>query len=200
MGNAEDKAEQILATARMDMENRGGGKLDHLLIQNELDNLSDEEKREVEDILFKKIEQEGYDYSGMLESDDLTESEKFVSEFSRFTDKPVTFQKRNVSMVESFVKNFTLNELGGVGTSTRHDNGWQTVRYHDTDVFKYNPSTKTLILNNGGWMTNTTKKRMNQAMKEYGIEGDVYQKNYEWFLRLNGQVYDFKQDTLEVKV
>jgi hypothetical protein len=37
----------------------------------------------------------------------------------------------------------------------------------------------------GGWQSNTTKSRLNAILSEHGIAGEgVYQKNYEWFVRL----------------
>jgi len=62
------KADEILTTAIMDMENRGGSKLDFLLIQNELGDLPKSERDKVEKELFDKIEKDGYDYSGYQES------------------------------------------------------------------------------------------------------------------------------------
>jgi len=37
----------------------------------------------------------------------------------------------------------------------------------------------------GGWQSNTTKSRLNAILSEHGIAGEgVFQKNYEWFIRL----------------
>ena len=37
----------------------------------------------------------------------------------------------------------------------------------------------------GGWQSNTTKSRLNANLSEHGIAGEgVYQKNFEWFIRL----------------
>jgi len=37
----------------------------------------------------------------------------------------------------------------------------------------------------GGWQSNTTKSRLNAILTEHGIAGEgVFQKNYEWFVRL----------------
>lgn len=62
------KADDILTTAIMDMENRDGKKLDYLLIQNELGDLPKGERDKVEKELFDKINTLGYDYSGFQES------------------------------------------------------------------------------------------------------------------------------------
>jgi len=40
-------------------------------------------------------------------------------------------------------------------------------------------------LYDGGWQSNTTKSRLNAILSEHGIAGEgVYQKNFEWFIRL----------------
>ena len=40
-------------------------------------------------------------------------------------------------------------------------------------------------LYDGGWQSNTTKSRLNAILDEHGIAGEgVFQKNYEWFIRL----------------
>ena len=37
----------------------------------------------------------------------------------------------------------------------------------------------------GGWQSNTTKSRLNAILSEHGIGGEcVFQKNFEWFIRL----------------
>lgn len=41
------------------------------------------------------------------------------------------------------------------------DEGYTNVVYHETAVVKFNA--EKIILNSGGWRTNTTKLRMNQA-------------------------------------
>ena len=40
-------------------------------------------------------------------------------------------------------------------------------------------------LYDGGWQSVTTKSRLNAILTEHGIAGEgVYQKNYQWFIRL----------------
>ena len=41
-------------------------------------------------------------------------------------------------------------------------------------------------LYDGGWQTATTKSRLNAVLSENGLPGEsVFQKNYEWFVRLS---------------
>lgn len=68
------------------------------------------------------------------------------------------------------------------GRSTRlqmRDNGEIAVRYHETDVLTYCPD-GTIVLNSGGWMTVTTKARIN----EYLPSGwTLYQDKGVWYLQ-----------------
>lgn len=58
-------------------------------------------------------------------------------------------------------------EVRGVATSVYEDQGDICIRYHATEVVRFNG--KRIILNGGGWRTNTTKTRMNQAANQYGL-------------------------------
>lgn len=55
------------------------------------------------------------------------------------------------------------------------------VRYHQTVVWRQHPNGR-VTLNSGGWRTNTTKTRINQAFRQYGYPYQVVQKNFEWFV------------------
>ena len=67
-------------------------------------------------------------------------------------------------------------------TSIRTENGFTSIRYHATDVIQFNDNQ--IILNNGGWMTATTKARINQASDDYGLGIGIAQRNFEWFVML----------------
>ena len=42
-----------------------------------------------------------------------------------------------------------------------------------------------LKLNDGGYQSKTTKSRLNVILTKYGVDGEsVFQKNFEWFIRL----------------
>ena len=65
------------------------------------------------------------------------------------------------------------------------------VTYHDTDVVTFNHAEVTL--NTGGYFTSTTKKRMNQSSDEFSLGFAVFQKNFEFFVRIqNGDVIPFE--------
>ena len=50
------------------------------------------------------------------------------------------------------------------------------LRHHDTDIIIFQPNT--IILNNGGWPSRTTKSRMN----EFLVNWMVFQKNFDWYI------------------
>ena len=56
------------------------------------------------------------------------------------------------------------SRIGRTATSIYTENGFTSVRYHSTEVVKFNH--EKIILNTGGWHTFTTKTRMNQASRQ----------------------------------
>jgi len=92
-------------------------------------------------------------------------------------------------------------EVKGIATSIRDEDGWIVVRYHNTDVVKFNADK--VILNSGGWQTVTTKVRMNQAANQFGLGYYVYQKNHIWYVNTqtvgpNFQLTRFFEDGMEI--
>jgi hypothetical protein len=66
--------------------------------------------------------------------------------------------------------------------------GRKTVTYHNTDVVTVEAD-GTVTLNNGGWKSNTTKLRMNQASRQFGLGFGVYQRDFEWFVSFKNPAY-----------
>lgn len=86
--------------------------------------------------------------------------------------------------------------IGKVATSIFTDGDTTKIIYHSTAVVSFND--KKIILNTGGWNTNTTKVRMNQASNTFGLGFQVYQKNYAWLVAYKGVVIPFDGDTLQL--
>ena len=63
-----------------------------------------------------------------------------------------------------------------------YKDGSKAIRYHLTDIVKFNDGI--LTLDNGGWKTRTTKDRLNHYKDYFGKIGAgwISQKNYEWFI------------------
>lgn len=72
--------------------------------------------------------------------------------------------------------------------ATRISDGprYVTARYHNTDIITIDKVSDTVILNSGGYRTLTTKKRMNEVMEDFGISVRVFQRKYDWFVRVSG--------------
>ena len=69
------------------------------------------------------------------------------------------------------------------------------VYLHDHHIASYYHDSGELLIANAGWKTNTTKSRLNVLIQfvHGGLSG-LYQKNFEWFLRLplqSGDTQDF---------
>ena len=59
-----------------------------------------------------------------------------------------------------------------------------TVRLYATNVVSFfTGDSPAVVLNSGGWRTTTTKSRMNQASNQYDLGYQVYQHNFQWFVR-----------------
>lgn len=88
-------------------------------------------------------------------------------------------------------------EVGRHKTTVYNDGTHTCVKYHQTDVVKFNE--KEIILDTGGWFTATTKKRMNQASNQFGLGYHVSQMNYGWYCTFDdGPALKFNGNTLEI--
>lgn len=74
--------------------------------------------------------------------------------------------------------------IGTVGTKIIKDEGFTMVRYHETDVVKFNDTF--IMLRNDGWKTNTTKTRINQAANQFGLGFRLAQVKGDWIITQHG--------------
>ena len=75
---------------------------------------------------------------------------------------------------------------GGVCTGIFEDaDRYTCVKYHKTTVVRFNPFE--IILDSGGWMTVTTKRRMNQASREFNLGYNVFAVRGEWYIVFKDQ-------------
>lgn len=52
-----------------------------------------------------------------------------------------------------------------------------------------------ITLDSGGWRTVTTKRKMNQAARQFGLGYSVYQRDFKWFVDLpNGETVPFEDN------
>ena len=89
------------------------------------------------------------------------------------------------------------HKVGKTATTVKTVDGITTVRYHATDVVRFDATT--IKLDTGGWTTATTKTRMNQTSAQFGLGYSVYQKFGMWFVKINGKIVKFDGDVVELK-
>lgn len=82
----------------------------------------------------------------------------------------------------------------GVATKVEQIADLLKIKYHNTVVVEASDSH--IILRTGGWKTNTTKTRMNQASNQFELGYQVYQKNFDWFVTYKGETHEFNGNNL----
>jgi len=102
-------------------------------------------------------------------------------------DKPKASSERHQEMSDMMGGKDRKAVKGKVGTFLqKKDGGSIAVEYRGTEVARVSPNGDTWI-NSGGWMTNTTKARINE-----NTDVKVNQKAGKWFVTANGKTHDFK--------
>jgi len=82
-----------------------------------------------------------------------------------------------------------MNKLSNYATTVGYKNGNTTVTYHSTPIVEFDH--ECIILRTGGWKSVTTKRKMNQAARQFDLGYSVMQKDHAWFVR-----YDFSHQGL----
>ena len=82
------------------------------------------------------------------------------------------------------------NTIGSHKTCVVNDNNQLLVAYHSTIVVKVIDN-KYTILKSGGWLTNTTKRRMNEASDAFRLNYRVFQKGWAWFVETPEGTFDY---------
>ena len=78
-------------------------------------------------------------------------------------------------------------------TVVPEEGSWEACIYHQTKVVRWSHEDRQVILNSGGFHSATTKTRMNEVSREYGLGFSVYQENFDWYVRLpDGSTVDFE--------
>ena len=89
------------------------------------------------------------------------------------------------------------HRLGTVHTTVSNDDTHTIITYHSTQVVKF--SSSEIILNTGGWRSDTTKTRMNQASSQFNLGYRVFQKEFTWYVNFAGKTYKFESNTIKLK-
>ena len=66
-----------------------------------------------------------------------------------------------------------------------------SVRLHGHLIATYDHNLKAVKLDSCGYETVTTKSRLNALFEVVKYGAKVFQKNFDWFVRFNGQTKDF---------
>ncbi len=72
------------------------------------------------------------------------------------------------------------DKVGTHKTAIYQSDGYTCIRYHSTEVVRFNDDE--IILNSGGWQTKTTKSRMNKVSDAFQLGFRVSQRQGEWFV------------------
>ena len=86
------------------------------------------------------------------------------------------------------------DRVGTHATRIATEGGETFVKYHRTKVVLFTKDT--IILDNGGYQTVTTKTRMNQTSNQFDLGFRVYQKNFDWFVEHNGKTHEFTENSI----
>ena len=94
--------------------------------------------------------------------------------------------------------NFAVSNKGnwsGSNTSvTYHQSeNLSEVRLHGHLIAWYDHSNGKLAISSCGWTTNTTKSRLNALIEEFSFKGAIFQKNFNWYVRMFKTVTPFHE-------
>jgi len=68
--------------------------------------------------------------------------------------------------------------------------GAMRVVYHNTCIVEW--TDRGITLNTGGWRTVTTKRKMEQAARQFGLGYSIWQKDHAWYVKTpKGEIVPF---------
>jgi len=86
--------------------------------------------------------------------------------------------------------------LGSHATTVTRKEGNLSIIYHSTEVVR--ETADKIILNTGGYFSNTTKTRMNQASSQFDLGFNVYQKKKKWYVNYLNKTHPFCCEVVEL--
>ena len=75
-----------------------------------------------------------------------------------------------------------MNALSNYATTIAAEEGCTRITYHSTVIVEYDA--ETIILRTGGWDSVTTRRKMNQAANQFGLDYGVYRDKGESYVRV----------------
>jgi len=88
-------------------------------------------------------------------------------------------------------------KLGKLHTTVTRQGESTIVTFHTTPVVTFGG--KKVTLDTGGWFTPTTKTRMNQASRQFGLGFSVFQKKGKWCAEHKGRLREFVGNVLNLE-
>jgi hypothetical protein len=76
---------------------------------------------------------------------------------------------------------------GNSNTKVFTEGGKVKLQLYDTVVLSWDPAANTVELNSDGFITATTKRRINEALQLLGFNASIYQKAGKWYVDKQGQ-------------
>lgn len=80
-------------------------------------------------------------------------------------------------------------KVGSTATTVKQVGMHTVVTYHATPVVQFNDHE--IILDSGGYETQTTKTRMNQCANQFDLGFNVFQKKDIWYVSYLGNTHKF---------
>ena len=87
--------------------------------------------------------------------------------------------------------------IGKLNTTLVERDEWMVLTLHQTDIVKWTPLT--IILNHGGYVTSTTKRRMNQCSEDFNLEYRVYSIKGIMWVSFRGQDFPINGHEMWIK-
>lgn len=89
------------------------------------------------------------------------------------------------------------NKLSNYATTISTHEGKTRVVYHNTTIVSFD--NHTITLDTSGWKTVTTKRKMNQASEQFGLNYHVFQIESDWFIRWENKTLPFEDGMILVR-
>lgn len=84
------------------------------------------------------------------------------------------------------------NRVSSYATTIAHNkySGMKELTYHTSVIVAWDNSR--IVLDSNGWMTVTTKRKMNQCSYQFNLGYTVYQEDFTWYVSWKGEILPFK--------
>jgi hypothetical protein len=83
------------------------------------------------------------------------------------------------------------NRLSMYKTRIENTDNVMQVIYHNTAIVSVDNSSGNITLNSGGYESVTTKRKMNQASRQFNLGYSVFQKNFIWYVTYKDETMEF---------